>query len=141
MLSLWLLRIYTVWLFNIAEDGRNKAKRKKLGKRSKSLRWKLLALKMSLWNMHFLYAVSFFFRLFWAVQRSNRKTFALPSSPCGFSFHLSRPDSQVFADLRTSINNLAGNVYLCSSLGGFEDAPEKSFSIWLLSLQRILSSL
>lgn len=54
LLSLWL-RAYTV---SIAEPLWIRKRRRKLGKWSKSLRWKLFALKMSLWVMHFLYASS-----------------------------------------------------------------------------------
>jgi hypothetical protein len=61
---------------------------------------------------------------FQAEKKNGKKSFI---SMWFLISSLSGPDSQVFADIyKTSINNLAGNVYLCgSSLGGFGDASKK----------------
>lgn len=102
-----------------------KNKKKKLGKWSKSLRWKMFALKMSSWVMHFLY-VSFFFFPGWIPSPRLCHSFAVPS-PCGFFSSHSIGQTQVFADINfffsafISINNLEGAMYIYAATARWGD--------------------
>lgn len=59
-----------------------------------------------------------FFSFDW--RKKGKKSFLLFFHLHVVSHFIFGPDAQVFADLRTAIDNLAGNVYLCgNSLGGF----------------------
>lgn len=105
---------YTAQPLTVAYDGfaERENEQAKTWQAIKKSTMEMLALKMSLWVMHFLYAISSFF-LHGGSERENHHPDELPtrlSSPCGFTFR--RPDSQVFAAL--SINNLEGaeNIYV-----------------------------